>query len=286
MRLAGAPVSWGIDFADAPGNPPWRDVLDGIAATGLRGLELGPVGYLPEAPDVLAAELGARGLEAVGSFVFEPLHDPAQRDAVLATARRACAWIAAAGGSVLVIVDRVSPARAATAGRPEATERLTPARWRAFRHCVEAVAAIARAAGLDPLIHPHAGTYLEAADEIEAMLAATRLGLCLDTGHLAYAGLDPVRWAARPDVRHVHLKDLDGDVLARGHGFWDAVAAGVFCPVGAGVVDFAGVLDALDGAGYRGWATIEQDRVAGGGDPPADVRRSVAQLAPMLRSRR
>jgi inosose dehydratase len=145
------------------------------------------------------------------------------------------------------------------------------------------VAAIAHAAGLDPLVHPHAGTYVEHAGEIEALLEATGLGLCLDTGHLAYAGLDPVGWASRGDVRHVHLKDLDRAVLdatlARGGGFWDAVAAGVFCPLGSGAVDFAGVLGALRAAGYNGWATIEQDRVPGSGEPVADVRRSVAHLA-------
>jgi inosose dehydratase len=278
MRLATAPVSWGVDFADAPANPPWREVLDGIAATGLTGLELGPVGYLPEAPERLAGELQARGLEAVGSFVFEPLHDPARRDAVLAAARRACPWIAAAGGSVLVIVDRVSPARAAVAGRPDRAPRLGPAAWDAFVRTVEAVATLARAAGLEPVLHPHAGTFLEGEDEIEAMLAATGLGLCLDTGHLAYAGLDPVAWAARGDVRHVHLKDVDPAILARGDAFWDAVAAGVFCPIGAGSVDFAGVLAALRTAGYAGWATIEQDRVPGSGDPVADVRRGARHL--------
>lgn len=277
MRLATAPVSWGVDFAGAPGNPPWQEVLDGIAATGLRGLELGPVGYLPEAPERLRGELTARGLHAIGSFVFEPLHDPEAEAAVLATTRRACAWIAAAGGRVLVIVDRVSETRAATAGRPGEAPRVSPRAWAGFRDRIAAVADIARAAGLDPLLHPHAGTYLEAADEIEPMLAATGLGLCLDTGHLTYAGLDPVEWATRTDVRHVHLKDVDPS-RASG-GFWDAVAAGAFCPIGAGAVDFAGVLAALRDAGYDGWATIEQDRLAGSGDPVGDVRRSVRHLA-------
>jgi inosose dehydratase len=221
----------------------------------------------------------------VGSFVFEPLHDPARRDAVLATARRACAWIAAAGGRVLVIVDRVSPARAATAGRPDRASRLAPRAWDGFVHRVTEVAAVARANRLEALVHPHAGTFLEFEDEIEAMLAATGLGLCLDTGHLAYAGLDPVAWATRDAVRHVHCKDVDRVALAavhaRGDGFWEAVAAGVFCPIGAGAVDFAGVLAALRANGYAGWATIEQDRVPGGGDPVADVRRSARHLASM-----
>ena len=117
MRLATGPVTWGVDFADAPANPPWAHVLDEIAASGLGALELGPVGYLPEDADTLRAALASRGLEAVGSFVFEDLHTPANADAVLATARRACAAIRAAGGTVLAIIDRPDEERAATAGR-------------------------------------------------------------------------------------------------------------------------------------------------------------------------
>jgi inosose dehydratase len=75
----------------------------------------------------------------------------------------------------------------------------------------------------------------------------------------------------------VHLKDVDPSRVSG--GFWDAVAAGAFCPIGAGAVDFAGVLAALRDAGYDGWATIEQDRLPGSGDPVGDVRRSVRHLA-------
>jgi inosose dehydratase len=276
---AGAPVSFGVDFADAPGNPPWADVLDGIAAAGLDALELGPAGYLPEDPERLRAALGERGLHAVGSFVFEPLHDPACRGSVLTAARRACAQISAAGGSLLVIVDRPSPERAATAGRRAAGA--PSARFAPFRDTLLAVAEIAGTAGLTPVLHPHAGTYLEREDEIERMLDATGLDVCADSGHLAYAGLDPVEWVrAHADrIRHVHLKDLRLDVARSGLGFWEAVAAGVFVPLGAGDVDLGGVLGVLRDIGYRGHAVLEQDRSGGaGGDPVSDLRHSLAHL--------
>jgi inosose dehydratase len=76
----------------------------------------------------------------------------------------------------------------------------------------------------------------------------------------------------------VHLKDVDPRIAARKLPFWDAVAAGVFCPIGSGGVDFAGVLGALSGRGYRGAAVLEQDRRPGSGDPAADVRRSLAHV--------
>ena len=277
MRLATGPVTWGVDFADAPGNPPWPEVLDEIAASGLGALELGPVGYLPEDPAALREALAGRGLTAVGSFVFDDLHDPDRADAVVAAARRACAVIAAAGGRLLVVIDRPGPERAATAGRSAAARRLAPRAWAGLLRTVLRVADVARAHGLRPVVHPHAGSFLEFEDELERLLAGTDLGLCLDTGHLAYAGIDPVAALARYAGRlgHVHLKDVDGDVLARGLPFWDAIAAGVFCPLGTGIVDVRAALAELDRQGYDGWATIEQDRVPGRGTPLGDLRRSL-----------
>lgn len=281
MKLAASPTNWGVDFADAPTNPPWTQVLDEIAAGPLDALELGPVGYLPEDPAELRAALAERSLTAVGSFVFDDLHDPAERERVVGVAARACAAITAAGGSVLVVIDSPSPERVATAGRSAAAPRLDDAGWRELLVGIEAVAAVAREAGLRPAVHPHAGGYLEFEDEIERLVADTELDLCLDTGHLAYAGADPAAAIGRFGERlaHLHLKDVDREVLgavrANGLDFWQAIEREVFCPLGAGVVDLGEVGAALARVGYEGFATIEQDRVPGTGSPTADLERSV-----------
>jgi inosose dehydratase len=265
LRLATGPVSWGVDFAGAPGNPPWHRVLDGIAAAGFEWLELGPLGFLPADP---AAPLAARGLKLSGGFVFEPLHDPARREAVLEVAGRTAATVAAAGGTYLVVIDMVDPVRAATAGRSAVAPRLSPAARRELWAGVDAVAAIATGHGLRPLLHPHAGTHVEFLDEIEPL--AERIDLCLDTGHLAYAGLAAAelyeRWPDR--VGCVHLKDFDPRFA--GEDYWSTVRRGAFRPLGAGTVDFDRLFAALAAHGFDGWATIEQDR-APGGSPVADL---------------
>lgn len=285
VRLATGPVSWGVDFADAPANPPWTEVLNDIAKSGLGALELGPVGYLPEDPATLRAALFGGQLRAVGSFVFEDLHDPAAHDQILTVAERACKAIAAAEGKVLVIIDRVSAERGASFGRTADARRLDDAEWRHMLDCAGRVAEIAVSHGLEPAFHPHAGGYVEFEDEIDRLLTDTEMGLCFDTGHAALAGIDSTAALSKYGDRlvHMHLKDIDGEVLERARAermsFWDALAAGVFCPIGDGVVDFTGVAEQLSAAGYEGFATIEQDRVPGTGSPLEDLASSLAVLA-------
>jgi inosose dehydratase len=80
----------------------------------------------------------------------------------------------------------------------------------------------------------------------------------------------------------VHFKDIRPDVLARVDDehltFWQAIADGIFCPIGDGLVDIGAVLAVLDRIGYDGFATIEQDRVPGSGEPLEDLLKSVAVI--------
>ena len=85
VKLATGPVTWGVDFADTPSNPPWEQVLDDIEASGVGALELGPVGYLPEDPATLARPLLSRRHLTVGRLVH--LRRPARPGRARAGAR-------------------------------------------------------------------------------------------------------------------------------------------------------------------------------------------------------
>jgi inosose dehydratase len=265
LALGTGPVSFGVDFADAPGNPRWREVLDGIAAAGYGWTELGPIGYLPE--DAGPA-LAARGLGLTAGFVFEPLHDPARRADALVITRAVAEQVATLGGRFLVVIDAVSSDRARSAGNSAAACRLDRSAASALHETIGEVAAIARGFGLRPVVHPHAGTHIEFEDEVEPLLDCAEL--CLDTGHSLYAGEDPVaayrRWADR--IPYLHLKDLDRARLAG--DFWASVKAGAFRPLGQGDLDAVALLRALERRGFSGWAIVEQDR-GPGGDPVGDL---------------
>jgi inosose dehydratase len=282
ITLATGPVSWGVDFADSPRNPPWPTLLDELGDSGLTAMELGPLGYLPEDPATLRCELSQRGIAAAGSFIFDDLHDPSRVEELVEIATRTAKWISGADGQLLVIIDRPGLDRMVTAGRSNAAPRLDRAAWNAMLDTIKRISEVAQTHGLVPTVHPHAGSYIEFQDEIEALLDDTDLALCLDTGHLAYAGLSPkdAISAYGPRIGHLHLKDIDPAVLCRVHGerlsFWDAIAAHIFCPLGSGMVDLETAGAALRGIGYSGVATIEQDRVPGSGEPLEDLERSIA----------
>jgi inosose dehydratase len=282
-RIANAPCSWGVDFADRPENPPWRQVLDDAAAAGFAAIDLGPVGYFPTDPQRLQAELAQRGVRLSAGGLFDPLTDPAAFPDVVEKTRRTCTILRALDAPRLVIIDCVSRERGRTAGRSDAARRLDTSSWRAMMERIAEIARIARDDyGVASSLHAHAGCFIEFEDEVDramADLAPGLVGLCIDTGHSAYAGIDPValirRYGAR--LRHMHLKDIDPTVraacLAEDIDFFSAVARGIFCPLGRGMVDFAAVREALADVGYQGLLVVEQDVDPSGNASPAQNAR-------------
>ena len=276
LRIAGAPTSWGIEDPGDPANPPWQRVLDEAAAAGYEGVELGPLGYLPRDVERLRRELDARELSLVAGFVFVPLHTPEGVEQAMRTGRDTCELLAGAGARHLVVIQGFTPEREAAAGRPGEAAPLSDSEWATLTDGVHALARLARDDhGLVPCFHPHAGTHVEFEDEIERLIASTDpelVSLCLDTGHCAYAGVDPValyrRHAER--VAYFHLKDLLPERLVSPLSFEEAVAAGVFCPLGDGVVDFPALHAELERRGFRGWAAVEQDRLPTDSASPAE----------------
>jgi inosose dehydratase len=280
-RIAGAPISWGV--CEVPGWGYQLDpalVLTQMRDVGLVATELGPEGFLPTDPQAAAATLRDAGLSAVGGFVPVVLHDAGHDP--LPEVDTAVDALVAAGAGVLVL--------AAATGLAGYDERpvLDDAAWSRLLANLDRVAARAHERGLLTALHPHVGTMVERRDEVERVLAGSAVALCLDTGHLLIGGTDPVELVRSvPErIRHVHLKDVDqgwaAKVRAGDSTYTDAVAAGMYRPLGRGNVDVAQIVRLLEEGGYQGWYVLEQDTVLHGrpdGEGPlTDVRESVAYL--------
>ena len=277
IRIGNAPCSWGVEFANDARNPSWRTVLRECAEAGYKGIELGPVGFMPEDPTVLAAALAQHDLTLIGGVLFRPFHDPRQWNDVTDGAVRTCKALVAHGAEHLVLIDSISPRRAPTAGRASEAEQMDQAEWKAFRDRLATIARIgAEEYGLTVGVHAHAAGFIDFEPELERLLDEVDdriLKICFDTGHHSYAGFDPVSFMRRhvQRISYVHFKDIapsvKAQVIADRIGFYEACGQGIFCNLGNGDVDFPAVRQVLLDAGFRGWCTVEQDC-----DPTLDVR--------------
>lgn len=259
---------------------PYTTFLDELQGAGYSGTELGPYGYLPTDPAVLRAELDRRSLTLTSAFVPLRLKDT-QLD--LAPAREVAELLQALGARYLVLADALWPEREAVAGRVQETDlRFTARDWDAAAGNLRKASELAAGFGLRCVFHHHAGTYIETPEECARLLELTDLGLCLDTGHYAYGGGDPVQAVETLGrrIEYLHFKDVSAPhleyVRRRQLDFLDAVRHGVFCPLGDGVVRFPALLDALRRIDYDGWAVVEQDVDATdtSASPPADSARA------------
>ena len=280
IQIGNAPCSWGVEFADDPRNPPWRQVLKENAEAGFKGIELGPVGYMPEDPTVLAEALDEFGQTLIGGVVFRPFHDPGAWDDVMDGSVRTCRALVAHGAQHLVLIDSISPRRAPTAGRADEAEQMDKAEWQAYRDRIATVAKMgAEEYGLTVGIHAHAAGFMDFEPELERLLNEVDesiLKICFDTGHHSYAGFDPVAFMQRNigRISYMHFKDIDpavkADVVANRTDFYKACGQGIFCKLGQGDVDFPAVRQMLLDNGFEGWCTVEQDCDPEGDTSPAD----------------
>ena len=291
IRIGNAPCSWGVEFADDPRNPSWQAVLAECAEAGYRGIELGPVGFMPEDPAVLGEGLAKHGLELIGGVVFRPFHDPDQWDDVMDGSVRTCKALSAHGARHLVLIDSISERRAPTAGRADEAEQMDPAEWSAYVDRIRTVARLgAEEYGLTVGIHAHAAGFMDFEPELERLLDEVDEGvlkICFDTGHHSYAGFDPVAFMKRHigRISYMHFKDIDpqvkAQVIANRTGFYEACGQGIFCNLGDGDVDFPSVRQVLLDAGFEGWCTVEQDCDPAGDTSPV---RDAAANRDYLRS--
>jgi inosose dehydratase len=281
MRIAGAPISWGV--CEVPG---WghqlepRRVLAEMSRLGLPATEFGPDGWLPSDTAERAQLLADADLAPVGAFVPVVLHD---RDVdPLPGVERALQSFRSAGGDVLVL------AAASGSDGYDARPVLNEEEWATVSANLDRIAELAADYGVKPSLHPHVGTMVETREEVERVLENSSIPLCLDTGHLLIGGTDPARLVRQyaDRVNHVHAKDvraaIAGQVRAGELTYTEAVRRGIYVPLGEGDVDFGAIVRSLNTAGYDGWFVLEQDTILPGEPedtgPAGDVERSLRFL--------
>ncbi len=281
VKVGSAPAAWGVEAAEDPKQTPWQRFMDEVAEAGYEWIELGPPGYLPTQPATLRRELEARNLKVAGGFVMPHIEDraawPEIEQSVLAVGER----VAELGARHLVLIDNMYSRLPPGSAIPAPT--LDAASWKTLIEATHKMARLAKEKfGLRLVFHPHTETHVEYEPQIEQFLAETDpawVGLCIDTGHHAYRGGDPVAFVQKHHQRleYLHLKNIDpqklADINERGVSLAVATAEGLFCEPADGIVDFLALRNALERMDYQGFAIVEQDMYPAPFDKPLPIAR-------------
>ena len=281
IQIGSAADSWGVWFPSDPRQIPWSRFLDEVAEAGYEWTELGPYGYLPTDLKVLRDELSRRNLKVCAGFVMHRLEEPDVWPRIEKEVLGLGRVLADLGASYLVLIDDTYTN--VFTGEVIAPPELDPAAWQRLVAVTQQTADLAkREFGLRLVFHPHADTHVEYEHQIERLLADTDPGLvslCLDTGHHAYRGTDPVAFMRRHHQRipYLHLKSVDPALLARVNTeripFGQAVGMGMFCEPSRGAVNMPALRDLLIELDYRGFAVVEQDMFPTAFDKPLPIAK-------------
>lgn len=266
IRIGINPITWtNDDMPELGGDTSLETCLSEACAAGFSGVELG--NKFPRTPDDLRAVLERHQLRLISGWYSGRLLERSVEEE-----RRALephlALLKALGCPVLIYAETARAVhgdrRRSLSSRPVLAER----EWAPLARAIGELSDHVAGRGLELVVHHHMGTVIQTEPEIDRLMAETppSTKLLLDTGHLTYAGGDPVRVASRHGVRirHVHAKDVRARVLARvlaeDRPFLESVLEGVFTVPGDGAVDFDGVFTALRGARYEGWIVVEAEQ--------------------------
>jgi inosose dehydratase len=284
IKIANAPCSWGaleFDLEEKSEQLGYEQVLDEIKETGYEGTELGDWGFMPTDPARLKDEIQKRNLELLGAFVPVALSEENTHEAGVETALRVAGLMHSAGykNAFIVLADNNGTVeeRTRNAGRINRAMGLSDEQWKVYAAGAEKIAkAVKEKYGLRTVFHHHCAGYVETPEEIDQLLSLTNpqlVGLCLDMGHYAFGGGNPVEALEKyPDrIWHVHFKDFNPQAAkesaAANGDYFDAIRRGVFCELGKGAVDFPSVVEELKKMNYRDWIVVEQDVLPGMGHP-------------------
>lgn len=273
IRIGINPLTWtNDDMPELGANIPLDDCLAEGKRAGYAGFELGH--KFPRDPDILARILARYDLALVsGWYGSRLLERPV--DAEITAIQSHLSLLRAMNCEVMVVaevsncihIDRDTP----LSSRPH----LDATRWDLLTSRLNELAHYCLKEGVQLAYHHHMGTVVQSAEDIDRLMDTTddALGLLIDTGHLVFAGEDPIATARQHGKRvvHVHCKDVRSDVLERVIGcdssFLDAVLEGVFTVPGDGSVDYLSFAEELKKFNYEGWLVVEAEQDPAIADP-------------------
>ncbi|WP_392530922.1 myo-inosose-2 dehydratase [Nostoc sp. C117] len=272
VHLGITPTGWSNgDDPTIDLDPPIRfeQILSEMALSGFQGSQTS--GKYPEDIKVLKKELKLRNLTISEPWVGTEF-TVGKKDETFKEFDKQLQFMKQIGGSTSIVVAELGNAVhqkpvAPLPNRPKFTDK----QWQDMTEGLNELGSIAKKEGMQLCYHPHIGTGVENFADIDRLMANTdpeNVKLLLDTGHLYYAGVDPLEVTKKYSdrIKHVHLKNIRQSVLddsiEKGLSFLDSIRAGVFTVPGDtnGAINFKPILKELANAKYQGWLVVEAEQ--------------------------
>ncbi|MEU6541412.1 myo-inosose-2 dehydratase [Streptomyces sp. NPDC047000] len=280
---------WNDDFDTIDAGIPFGQAVSEMALAGFQGCSIGHK-YPSDAAELKAA-LDLRGLRVSEPWTSTYFTIGKMRRKTIASFEETLAHVRALGGTELVVAEFGASSHLLPvdvfANRPVFTD----AQWDALTSGLDELGSIARSAGMKLSYHHHMGTGVMTRADIDRLMTSTDpdlVHLLLDTGHMAFAGDDPLdlarAWADR--IGHVHMKSVRPEIVSRvreeGLSFQEGIELGVFTVPGDGAIDFRPILEVLADAHFQGWLVVEAEQDPNKAVPLEYAKKARAYLTDVL----
>ncbi|WP_312741478.1 myo-inosose-2 dehydratase [Cedecea neteri] len=289
VHLGINPLTWTNDDLPSLGaDTPLETCLSEGREAGFEGFELG--NKFPREAGVLGPILDKHDLKLVSGWYSGRLLERSVEQEIEAVQPH-LTLLRELGAKVLVFAEVTHCIHGEQQTPVHLRPRFPVERWQEYGEKLTAFARYTQQQGVQIAYHHHMGTVIESADDVNNLMVHTgpEVGLLLDTGHLTFAGADPLavaeRWISR--INHVHCKDVRAGVLAdvknRKTSFLDAVLSGVFTVPGDGCVNYPPIMVLLKKHGYQGWLVVEAEQDPAVAHPMTYARLGYANLSRFAR---
>jgi inosose dehydratase len=262
-----APIAWtNDDLPELGGDNTFEQCVSEMALAGFTGSEVG--NKYPRDTAVLQRALSLRGIRIASAWFstflttkpFAETHDAfiKHRD-----------FLHAMGAKVIVVAEQGHSIQGLERPVFEDKPIFSDEEWTKLAQGLEKLGQLAAEKDMKIVYHHHMGTGVQTTSEIELLMAMTNpslVYLLFDTGHLVFSGENPEyilkKYSQR--IKHVHLKDIRSDLLAKVKkekmSFLQAVKAGVFTVPGDGMINYEPLFKVLDDQNYAGWFVVEAEQ--------------------------
>lgn len=268
IRLAIAPIGWSNDdMHDLGGHISFEQCIHEMALAGYEGCEVGH--KFPRDPEQLSTALKPYQLQVASAWFSTYFTESGRADETIKGFITHMNFLKSMGAKVIVVCECGHSIQGQPLPVFGKKPEFSDTEWRDLAAGLHHIGELARQQNMEIVYHHHMGTGIQQSDEIDRLMEMTDadlVSLLLDSGHLTFAGENPLmtlqKHAAR--IRHIHLKDIRKDVLLQVRtqklSFLDAVRAGVFTVPGDGCIDFAPLFQAIQDMQYQGWWVVEAEQ--------------------------